>query len=139
MPRAQPSGVSPCRPWKQFWGRDGIPRGCSTQGNLLLAWPRRTLSLPLPRLRLPAREGSRCGNRSQFLVFHALEEKPWAGTWTQTYWHLQGFAEKKNFYQALCRFSRLQLIHRSVVSLLSSATRIKVSTALLSFQNNNHN
>lgn len=128
MPQAQPRGFAACRLWKQWWGWDGI-----------LSWPRGSLSLSLPPLWLPVWEGSQCENQSLFLVFHVLKGKPWATTWTQAYWHLQGFAERNNFYQALRKFSSLQLVHRSVLSLHNSATRIKVSRALLSFQNNNHN
>lgn len=66
-------------------GRD--PMGMLDPGELALARPRGTLSLPL--MRVPAREGSQRENQSRFLVFHVFKGKPWAGTWTQTCWHLQ--------------------------------------------------
>lgn len=139
VPPAQPGGFAACQPWKQWWVWDGMGWGCSSQGTLLIAQPQGSLSLPLLWLPFLEQEELESENQSWSLVFHALKGKLQAGTWTQTLWHLHGLAERNNLCQALCKFSILQVVRRSVVWLHNLVTGIKVLSALLNFQNNNHN
>lgn len=120
-------------------GGDGMGWGCSAQGILLIAQPQESLRLPLPWLPFPEQEGLQGENQRWSLVFHVRKESCRLAPGSKPTGTFMALQREITFVKPFVSFLFCKCVHRSVVWLHNSASRIKVSNALLSFQNNNHN